>query len=99
MTAKKCSHCNSALGAADHILREAYDKIDIPPVKPHVTRVEIHDGVCPCCAEKTKVSAVPESMEKGSPFSSQENRNRSSSQKTWTHSLAAATLLAGLQSY
>lgn len=67
--AKSCSHCHGELCEAGQILREAYDKIDIPEVKPYITRVEIYEGVCPCCAAKTKASAVPEGLEQGSPFS------------------------------
>ena len=67
--AKTCEHCHSALGEDDQTLREAYDKIDIPEVKPHVTRVEIYGGICPCCAKKTVPVCVPEGLEKGSPFS------------------------------
>lgn len=69
VTAKSCACCHHALSEADQTLCEAYDKIDIPPVKPHVTRVEIYEGVCPHCAAKTKASSVPCGMEKGSPFS------------------------------
>ena len=67
--AKACDECGAALGEADQRLREAYDKVDIPPVKPVVTRVEIYEGVCPCCTNKTTPSAVPEGLVKGSPFS------------------------------
>jgi transposase len=67
--AKACEECHGALGESDQTLREAYDKIDIPEVKPHITRVEIYGGVCPCCAHKTVPSVVPDGLEKGSPFS------------------------------
>ena len=69
VTAKTCACCHHALSEADQTLCEAYDKIDIPPVKLHVTRVEIYEGVCPHCAAKTKASRVPCGLEKGSPFS------------------------------
>ncbi len=67
--AKACSRCHGALSESDQTLQEAYDKVDIPPVKPVVTRVEIYEGLCPCCRAKTLPSAVPEGLEKGSPFS------------------------------
>lgn len=67
--AKTCACCAHALSEADQTLCEAYDKIDLPPVKPHVTRVEIYEGVCPHCAARTKPSRVPCGLEKGSPFS------------------------------
>lgn len=69
VTAKTCACCQRALNEGDQTLCEAYDKIDIPPVKPHVTRVEIYEGVCPHCAARTKASSVPCGLERGSPFS------------------------------
>jgi len=35
-----CRHCGSAFGEADHGLHSRYDKIDLPRVRPVVTRVE-----------------------------------------------------------
>lgn len=67
--AKSCCRCRGSLNEADQTLHHAYDKVDIPPVKPIVTRVEIYEGVCPCCAGKTAPMAVPEGLEEGSPFS------------------------------
>jgi transposase len=67
--AKACGQCGGALSEADQRLHHAYDKIDIPPVKPVITRVEIYHGDCPGCSHKTAPSAVPEGMEPGSPFS------------------------------
>jgi transposase len=67
--AKVCVGCGHALGGADQRLHHAYDKVDIPQVKPHVTRVEIYEGVCPCCAHANEPQAVPEGLEEGSPFS------------------------------
>lgn len=67
--AKRCCHCEAELGEADHTLHSRHDKIDIPPVKPVVTRVERYAGHCPCCHGVT-LAQVPEGMEEGSPFSS-----------------------------
>ena len=44
-----------------------YDKIELPPVKPIVTRVEQHGGQCPHCGQ-TYVAPVPVGMEPGTPF-------------------------------
>ena len=46
---------------------EAYDHIEIPPIKPDVTRVTLYGGVCPCCAKKFKAPPLAD-MPKGSPF-------------------------------
>jgi transposase len=62
-----CPHCAHALGPADQPDIHAYDHIDLPPIRPIVTRVNRHSGVCPCC--RTQVSApVPQGLEPGSPF-------------------------------
>ena len=65
--ATTCVHCHGALGDADHVLHGRYDKIDLPPVRPVVTRVERYAGRCPCCGGIT-LAPVPEGMEEGTPF-------------------------------
>jgi transposase len=67
--AKACGQCGVTLSEADQSLHHVYDKVDIPPVKPVVTRVEIYHGDCPGCSHATAPAAVPEGMEEGSPFS------------------------------
>ena len=44
-----CAHCQAALSDADQVLHGRYDKVDLPVVRPVVTRVERHAGHCPCC--------------------------------------------------
>lgn len=66
--ATTCVHCQAALGEADQMLHGRYDKIDLPPIRPVVTRVERYAGHCPCCGGTT-LAPVPEGMEDGSPFS------------------------------
>jgi transposase len=63
-----CMHCLAALTEADQVLHGRYDKIDLPPVRPIVTRVERYAGHCPCCRGIT-LAPVPEGLEEGSPFS------------------------------
>jgi len=46
---------------------QVYDRIEIPEVKPDVTRVTLQGGVCPCCAKRFKATP-PEGLEPGSPF-------------------------------
>src|SRR3954454_17054223 len=65
--ASVCAHCRAALGEADQRLHARYDKIDLPPVRPVVTRVERYRGHCPCCGGTT-LAPVPEGLEEGSPF-------------------------------
>jgi transposase len=63
-----CAHCQSALSEADQVLHGRYDKIDLPVVRPLVTRVERYAGCCPCCGGVT-LAAIPARLEAGSPFS------------------------------
>ena len=66
--AARCRHCHAALCDADQTLDARYDKIDLPQVRPVVTRVERYAGRCRCCGGTT-LAAVPEGMEPGTPFS------------------------------
>ena len=70
VTAKaiRCVHCQATLGDADQVLHGRYDKIDLPMVRPLVTRVERYAGHCSCCGG-ISLAPVPEDLEQGSPFS------------------------------
>ena len=63
-----CAHCQAALTDADQVLHGRYDKIDLPVVRPMVTRVERYAGHCTCCGGVT-LAAIPAGLEEGSPFS------------------------------
>ncbi|MGD0109894.1 MAG: transposase, partial [Rhodopila sp.] len=67
--APACAHCHAALTDADQVLHGRYDKIDLPVVRPLVTRVERYAGHCPCCGGVT-LAPVPVGLEDTSPFSS-----------------------------
>jgi transposase len=62
-----CQHCGADVSGVPQIACEAYDHIEIPPIRPETTRVTLHGGVCPCCAGKFRVPA-PADMPAGSPF-------------------------------
>jgi transposase len=62
-----CPHCRAAMRDADQHLVERYERIELPKVKPLVTRVERHGGICPCCGAAV-VAPVPQGLEPGSPF-------------------------------
>ncbi len=64
----RCTHCQAAFGEADQVLHGRYDKVDLPPVAPVVTRVERYAGRCRCCGATT-LAPVPEGLEPGTPFS------------------------------
>ncbi len=65
--ADKCDKCGHALTPEDQPDVHAYDHIDIPPVRPVTTRVNLHKGSCPCCGGSIKAEA-PADMPVGSPF-------------------------------
>ncbi len=59
--------CGAALAPEHQALAHAYDHIDLPPIKPITTRINLHGGSCRCC--KRRVTAVPPAdMLPGSPF-------------------------------
>jgi transposase len=67
-TVKSCAGCGEEIAESGQILMERYDKIDIPPIKPIITRVERYGCKCERCGEQ-QIANVPVGMEPGSPFS------------------------------
>jgi transposase len=66
--ATSCAHCQAALTETDQVLHGRYDKVDLPMVRPVVTRVERYAGHCRCCGG-VSLAPVPEGMEDASLFS------------------------------
>ena len=62
-----CPHCRGDVAAAAQAPCASYDHIEIPPIRPEVTRVTLMGGTCPHCARAFKASA-PADMAPGSPF-------------------------------
>ena len=65
--ASHCTHCAANVSAWPQHAVQTYDRIEIPPVAPDVTRVVLHAGICPCCRHRFKAEA-PQGLEPGSPF-------------------------------
>lgn len=63
--AERCA-CGADVSGLKQSCRMRYDHVDIPPVAPHVTRVELHGGRCAC--GKRFRAAPPEGMPPGTPF-------------------------------
>ena len=64
--AERCA-CGAALSAAGQDVAHAYDHIELPPIKPVTTRINLHKTTCPCCMKR--VSATPPAdMPAGTPF-------------------------------
>jgi transposase len=65
--AEHCPHCDHALTVADQVGFHAYDHIELPPLRPVITRIHRHRGMCPNC--RRGFSAPPPiGMPPGSPF-------------------------------
>jgi transposase len=64
--AERCA-CGATLGAAGQELAKEYDHIDIPPIRPVTTRIELFRARCPCCRARVTASA-PADMPEGTPF-------------------------------
>jgi transposase len=65
--ATSCQHCGTDVSGRPQVACQAYDHIEIPDIKPDVTRVTLHGGVCSCCGKRFKAQA-PDDMVPGSPF-------------------------------
>jgi transposase len=64
--AERCA-CGAVLDAAGQDLAKEYDHIDIPPIRPVTTRIELFRATCPCCKARVTASA-PADMPEGTPF-------------------------------
>jgi transposase len=67
VSADRCSHCQADVTCVAQVAVQAYDRIEIPPITPDVTRVTLYGGICPCCRGRFK-AAAPAGLEPGSPF-------------------------------
>jgi transposase len=65
--AECCPHCAHQLNPADQPGFHAYDHIELPPIRPIVTRIHRHRGTCPHCRRGFS-AAPPAGMPPGSPF-------------------------------
>ena len=65
--ADHCRHCGTDLSSVAQTPFHAYDHIELPPIKPDVTRVTLYRGLCPCCGQPFRAEA-PADMPPGSPF-------------------------------
>ena len=65
--ATQCLHCAADVSGVAQTALHSYDRIEIPEIKPDVTRVTLHGGRCPCCSRRFK-ACPPPGLEPGSPF-------------------------------
>jgi transposase len=64
--AERCD-CGAKLPPTGQVLAHAYDHVELPPIKPVTTRINLHRGDCPGCG-KTVTAQPPADMPPGSPF-------------------------------
>ncbi len=62
-----CPHCSAAFAHSDQTPQAVYDRIELPPIKPDITRVHLFGGSCACCGARA-MAAAPVGLEPGSPF-------------------------------
>ena len=62
-----CPTCASVFPEASQSPQQVYDRIELPPVLPDVTRVRLFGGRCACCGARATAEAPP-GLEPGSPF-------------------------------
>src|SRR5438445_6524088 len=65
--AERCPHCEHTLTAADQSGFHAYDHVELPPIRPVITRIHRHRGICPSCRRGFS-APPPAGMSPGSPF-------------------------------
>src|SRR5258708_40001333 len=66
VAASQCQHCRADVSGVMQTPVHASDRIEIPEIKPDVTRVALLGGMCPCCANPFK-AAPPAVLEPGAP--------------------------------
>jgi transposase len=64
---KSCTGCGTEIDSSLQQLMQRYDKIELPPIQPIVTRVERYGCTCPNCGEQ-QIATVPVEMKPGSPY-------------------------------
>ena len=62
-----CPHCAAEWADAAQSPQQVYDRIEMPPIRPDVTRVRLFGGRCVCCGARA-VAVAPAGLEPGSPF-------------------------------
>ena len=62
-----CPECEKDASPSDQPVVYAYDHVDLPEIKPVVTRVNIHSGACQHCGRHI-AGTPPAGMQPGSPF-------------------------------
>jgi transposase len=62
-----CPKCEAVFPNILQTPQQVYERIELPPIRPDVTRVRLFGGCCACCGERVTATA-PDGLERGSPF-------------------------------
>jgi hypothetical protein len=65
--AEHCPHCRADVSGIAQEAVQTYDRIEIPEIRPDVTRVRLHGGICPCCTRKFVAAAPAASIAQRTP--------------------------------
>ena len=63
----QCPDCSAQMPPSAQRLHSRYDKLELPPIEPIVTRVERYQETCRSCGRHA-VAPVPSTLAPGSPF-------------------------------
>ncbi len=63
----KCENCWAALPEQPDPAAKRYQRIEVPPLRPHIKETRRHAVICPCCGYKTR-AAYSEQEIPASPF-------------------------------
>jgi transposase len=64
--AERCP-CGKRVGQSGQQIARAYDHVDLPPIKPVMTRINLFRTDCPCC-RKPVTATAPTDMPEGTLF-------------------------------
>lgn len=65
--AETCPQCAADVSGQKQRRRRCWEHIDIPPIRPHVTRIELWGGRCGACGKRF-CATPPDGMAPGTPF-------------------------------
>jgi len=87
--AESCA-CGAVFGEAGQELAKECDHIDIPPIRPITTGIELLRATCSCCKARVTASA-PADMPEGTPFGQVARWASRRSSRTCTAARSSAT--------
>lgn len=62
-----CHECGASVSEEEQQVQQVYERVELPPIQPVVSRVERYGGRCGCCGASYR-APVPVGLEPGSVF-------------------------------